>query len=198
METLNWSVLHDPKAVCRAEAIRALFTLNAISEDTTTKETLFTSLMTDKSADVKREAEHALVKSGILSSSVDEQQRKDKSLFQAYPFALAGKTSDEVEISLRSELISQKELDDVIDQLKVLGSKENIMEKVQSMIEAEGETGISSIDYEALFEPHIEVPKKNLLNRKIKKSVNEMERALKLQGANSSRVTKVLTFCDYY
>lgn len=67
-EALNYCINHDPHSSCRAEAIRAASTLGLILEDTSFKDSIFTSLSIDNSPLVKREAEGINHKIPLISS----------------------------------------------------------------------------------------------------------------------------------
>ncbi|KAJ1344917.1 hypothetical protein BSLG_000432 [Batrachochytrium salamandrivorans] len=71
-ETLTWALYHDPHEVVRAEAIQAVARLDLVTKDKTIKEAVLTLLKTDKSENVKKEAEKALFAYGsIFSNLVD-------------------------------------------------------------------------------------------------------------------------------
>lgn len=183
---MSFCITHDPHPSCRAEAIRASNALGLITEDLSFKDAIFTSLSIESSALVKREAEAALIGCGFLfASQADEQgSRNDGARIQTiqapYPHILAGKSQAEIEIFLRPELVGEKELGAVIDQLKDLGKKESIMAKVHGVLrDDEGliEAGLE-LHYDEMNQPQvgaIHSRKANPVDRKlhqVSKSIN--------------------------
>jgi predicted TPR repeat methyltransferase len=114
----------------------------------------------------------------MFQQQLDDQGRKKDIGLQIqgpYPHILAGKNAAEVEMFLRSELIGEKELVAVIDQLRVLGKKESIMANVEGVIRNDDDGFFGSYDLNYASE-HIPQTSEihnfnyNPIQRKIKKS----------------------------
>lgn len=106
-----------------------------------------------------------------------------------YPHILAGKSEAEVEMFLRDELVGEKELGSVINQLRDLGKKESIMAKVEGVLKTEValEAGFD-LKYDNKFSPklkEIHSGNVNLVQQKVKKLVG-------IRGNSLVRVEKAL------
>jgi hypothetical protein len=130
----------------------------------------------------------------MFASQTDEQGgKKENILIQSlqapYPHILAGKSQAEIDMFLRSELVGEKELGAVINQLKDLGKKESIMAKVENVLRDDDAAIGLDLEYDSTHIPQtyqIHNPKPNPIERKITK-VTKM-----VKGASAVRVEQAL------
>ena len=109
-EAIKWTITYDNSEVCRAEAIQAAINLGIVLEEC--KDTIFTALIVDPSPLVKSLADKALLKEGLLSSTmVDGQLLKREAMQKPCPHLFEGRAQAETEIYLRKSLVGEQELD---------------------------------------------------------------------------------------
>lgn len=140
---MHWCVLHDKVPAVRAEAIIAFKNLGFIESFAAVKEWLITILQTDTSEAVKKQAEKALVESGVMLPATNFSEELGGDMMSSllaripanqslpFPNILGGRSKEEVEIFLRDSLIEDKEQSDVINQVRFLAKKEKVLEQVQ-------------------------------------------------------------------
>ncbi|KAJ2998327.1 HEAT repeat-containing protein 4 [Globomyces sp. JEL0801] len=189
-ECLNWALQHDTHPAVRAEAVRAVYNLGLINEDQSIKNGVMTLMTTDSSDKVKKEAERVLVLAGVIFPNINNSEdnsemriKVDGTQVKPYPHILGDKTTEEVEIYLRQSLITEKEQQEVINQVRNLTTQDQMLDEV-TKLEAEGEKSIVEgldLDQNSIFIVKMEAEKQ--IQKRLQSAKATLER--KLKAANN-------------
>ncbi|KAI8913040.1 hypothetical protein DFJ77DRAFT_66189 [Powellomyces hirtus] len=163
---LRCALYHDKHASVRAEAIEASLKLGILSHNKDLQEAVFTLLETDTSPAVRTQAEKALVAVGVigasnpLTDSADTIRDRDASISAAapattpgsstrpqhtmvpYPHLLTNRPAHEVEVFLRTSLVTEMELEAVMDQVREMAGQSQVMQEVAELDPGEDEDGL--------------------------------------------------------
>ncbi|KAJ3146135.1 HEAT repeat-containing protein 4 [Geranomyces variabilis] len=169
---LRCALYHEPHVSVRAEAIEAALKLGILAQNKELQEAVFTLMETDPSQAIRKEAEKALVASGLIAplaavldaaagasgDALNPSSERSASAAAAvsapgsarmipYPHILANRTADEVDVFLRTSLVTEKELDDVMDQVRDMAGQNRVVQEVADIPgEEEDEDGADGLD----------------------------------------------------
>ncbi|KAJ3175970.1 HEAT repeat-containing protein 4 [Geranomyces variabilis] len=181
---IRCALYHEPHVSVRAEAIEAALKLGILVQDKELQEAVFTLMETDPSTAIRKEAEKALVATGLIAplaavldaaaggggDALDPAMERSASASVVavaaaaaaaaaavsapgsarmipYPHILANRTADEVDVFLRTSLVTEKELDDVMDQVRDMAGHDRVVQEVAEIPgEEEDEDGVDGLD----------------------------------------------------
>ncbi|KAJ3163789.1 HEAT repeat-containing protein 4 [Geranomyces variabilis] len=170
---LRCALYHEPHVSVRAEAIEAALKLGILAQNKELQEAVFTLMETDPSQAIRKEAEKALVATGLIAplaavldaaaagasgDALNPSNERSASAAAAvsapgsarmipYPHILANRTADEVDVFLRTSLVTEKELDDVMDQVRDMAGQNRVVQEVADIPgEEEDEEGADGLD----------------------------------------------------